>query len=302
MEKEKILSFNLNTDLAEKFDLALMLNKEELNDVIMRFIMQYVADSFSKVSKMYSVQAVVDSNYNTEKDSNYAKANRKIPLWAQKPNQNNHKIIKAFFELEEEKEFVTLEDLNKRCSNQSEFPDTFVSDFRGNFAQMRTDASNSHGKVFIVNDGNINIWDEVKDVMMENKNLFMNSSAGDSKIGEITNEMVSTAYEYAKKVYSGELTRNEGKFEIAKISGINPGSAQDLITDFLAMMEGSVYHRTMNNYATSYFIENIKKDFGEKSFQLALEATEKHIMYYNSLGYGKLKAKEDIVKKFREMK
>jgi len=119
---------------------------------------------------------------------------------------------------------------------------------------------------------------------------------------KITNEMVEIAYDYAKKVYSNELTRNEGKLEVAKVSGMNAGSAQDFITDFLAMMEGREYHRTMSNYGTTYFLKNIKKDFGDESFLLALEATEKHIKYYNSLGYGQLKAKEEIVKGLRSSK
>ncbi|MEH7415026.1 hypothetical protein V7266_07040 [Neobacillus drentensis] len=98
------------------------------------------------------------------------------------------------------------------------------------------------------------------------------------------------AYEVAKKVWFGNITRQEGKLAISKETGMNPGSAQDYITEFLAMMEGREYHRTMSNLGTAFFLENIRKDFGDKAFQLALEATEKHIKYYNSLGYGQLKA------------
>ena len=301
MEKEIALSFNVDSDLAEKFELALMLNKEKSCDVITRLLIQYVSDSFSKASKAFTVQTTVRSNYLVDEDINYAKANRKIPTWARKPQQNNHRIIKAFFEIEEEMGLVTVEALAERCSNPTDFPDTFSSDFKGNFAQMKTDASNSHGKVFVVNDDIVEIWDEIKKVLMENKHLFTNA-AGGSGMTKITKEMTGIAYDYAKEVYSGELTRNEGKLEIAKVTGMNAGSAQDYITDFLAMMEGKEYHRTMSNYGTTYFIENIRKDFGEKAFQLALEATEKHIKYYNSLGYGQLKIKEEIVKGFRGLK
>ena len=127
--------------------------------------------------------------------------------------------------------------------------------------------------------------------------------ASDDRNGnsKITNEMVKIAYEVAKKVYYGNITRQEGKLVISKETGMNPGSAQDYITDFLAMMEGREYHRTMSNIGTAYFLENIRKDFGDKAFQLALEATEKHIKYYNSLGYGQLKAKEAIVKRLKEL-
>lgn len=133
---------------------------------------------------------------------------------------------------------------------------------------------------------------------LENKSLLkrLEKTKENSKI---TIHMVATAYEYAKRVYSGAMTRQEGKAAIARASGMNEGSAQDYITDFLAMMEGKEYRRAMCNYGTAYYLENIHKDFGELSFKRAIEATEKHIKYYNGLGYGKQKTKEKILKIYR---
>lgn len=45
-------------------------------------------------------------------------------------------------------------------------------------------------------------------------------------------EMSKGAYEIAKKVYSGKLTRNEGKVEINKVTGMHEGSALAFITIF----------------------------------------------------------------------
>lgn len=45
--------------------------------------------------------------------------------------------------------------------------------------------------------------------------------------------MVTTAYKYAKKVYNGELTRQEGKTAVGRATGMNEGSAQAYISDFL---------------------------------------------------------------------
>jgi hypothetical protein len=42
----------------------------------------------------------------------------------------------------------------------------------------------------------------------------------------------------------GELARSEGKIKNPNISGMSVVSAQDYITDFLAMREGKEYHRT----------------------------------------------------------
>lgn len=125
-------------------------------------------------------------------------------------------------------------------------------------------------------------------------------TAKSTKTVKITKEMTHVAYMYAKKVYKGELSRTEGKLEIERVSGMKAGSAQDYITDFLAMMDGKEYQRVMSNYGTQYFLENIRKDFGEEAFIKAIEATEKHIKYYNSLGYGQLKSKEEIVKRLRQ--
>lgn len=298
----KTVVFDIDSDLAEKFEVALMLNKENKNEVITNLLVQYVAESFTRAAKSVTPQQPSRTSYLSDEGNNYAKANRKIPTWARKPQQNNHRIIKAYFELEEEHGVVTVEELSERCNSKTTFPNTYVTDFKGNFAQMKTDASNSHGKVFTVNDDIVEIWDEVKDVLMENKHLFtMDLDEGrELRMTKITKEMSEVGYEYAKKVYAGELTRTEGKIEIAKVTGMNAGSAQDFITDFLAMMEGSVYHRTLNNYTTKYFLESIKKDFGDEAFRLALEATEKHVRYYNGLGRSQLKGIEEIVKDLKE--
>ena len=117
---------------------------------------------------------------------------------------------------------------------------------------------------------------------------------------KITKEMVHLAYGIAKKVYIGVLTRNSGKEQIAQVSGMNPGSASDYITVFLDMLAGKEYHRTINSYATKYYLQNIKEDFGQDAFLKAIDATDKHTQYYGSLGRGKLTAIEKIVRDFRK--
>lgn len=166
------ISFNINKDIVEKFEIALLLNKEDADEIITNFMSDYISNSFLKVSKNIKAKTGVRENYTV---NNHAKANRRIPLWGERPHQNNHKIIKAFFEIESEFGFVTIDLLESRCSNQTKYPKTYVSDFKGNFAQMRTDASNSHGKVFVIKDGLVTIWDEVEQVLMKNKYLFMKS-------------------------------------------------------------------------------------------------------------------------------
>lgn len=116
---------------------------------------------------------------------------------------------------------------------------------------------------------------------------------------EITIEMSKGAYEVAKKVYSGQLTRSEGKFEVNKTTGINVGSAQVFITIFLAMMEGEEYKRTFNNDTNKFLLESIRKDYGEYTFKNALDAVQKHIKYYSTLGRGNLTGLQAIINKMK---
>jgi 5-methylcytosine-specific restriction protein A len=116
---------------------------------------------------------------------------------------------------------------------------------------------------------------------------------------KITMKMSIGAYDIAKKVYFGKLTRNEGKIEINKVTGMSKGSAQAFITIFLAMMNGEVYKRAFNNATNKFLLESIQKDFGDEYFVRALDAVQKHIDYYTTLGKGNLTGLQAIVKNMR---
>lgn len=116
---------------------------------------------------------------------------------------------------------------------------------------------------------------------------------------KITMEMSKGAYEIVKKVYSEQLTRNEGKKEINKITGMNEGSAQAFITIFLAMMSGKVYKRAFNNETNEFLLKSIKSDYGKEVYEKALNAVQKHIKYYSTLKKGQLKGLQSIVDKMK---
>ena len=112
---------------------------------------------------------------------------------------------------------------------------------------------------------------------------------------KITLEMSKGAYSVAKKIYAGKLSRNAGKQEIAKTTGMNETSAQAFITIFLGMMEGKTYKRAFNNETNRFLLESIKVDYGDQYFIRALSAAQKHIDYYSTLGKGNLTGLQDIV-------
>lgn len=116
---------------------------------------------------------------------------------------------------------------------------------------------------------------------------------------KITMEMSQKAYPVAKKVYTGQLTRNDGKSEINRISGMNKGSAQAYITIFLALMSGEEYKRAFNNETNRFLFESIRRDFGEGYYKNALTAAQKHINYYATLGKGNLTGLQRIVNELK---
>jgi len=113
--------------------------------------------------------------------------------------------------------------------------------------------------------------------------------------GKITPQMTVAAYEIAKKVYEGQLGRTEGRDEIVRLTSMASGSASDYISDLLYMMDGESYTRTLNEYATRYFLEHIRLDYGEDVFKKALDACRKHANYYATLGNGRLAYVDRIV-------
>lgn len=290
------LELIISDTLFEQFQLALTLNKSSLNEVGEQIIAAYVSDSFMQAAKSLSTNNVSKPIAPVKhEDQNYAKANRKIPTWVYRPKQNNHRIIKAFLQIENENGVVHLEDLVTRCSDKDNYPETFVSDFRGNFAQMKTDASNSHGKVFVTNGNIVEIWSEVFENIDRLRYDFLNSFEEDTMRKTITNEMVKSAYEIAKKVYEGKIGRTEGRTEIAQTTGMNEGSAGDYITNLKAMLEGQRYTRTLNTFATRYNLEKIREDYGEAAFNNAIHAVTEHVKYYNALGHGNLNSIQAVV-------
>jgi len=161
------------TEVAEKFKIALRLDDENSDEVIEDFMLKYISTSFAKAVKDPKLMTNLKSLKDIETIKNeLPKARIRIPKWAMRPNQANHKIIKAFFEVENEMGCVSLKELKRRCGDEDKYPGTYVKDFKGNFYQMKTDAYKSHGKVFELEMSNVVIWKEIEEKLMEYKEYF----------------------------------------------------------------------------------------------------------------------------------
>lgn len=141
----KSISFNVDADVFDKFNMALNLSGETSDEAADSCLRWYIAQTFGNVSKEYTPRATrtIDSN---EKDF-YGKALQRIPMWALKPSQYNHKIIKAYFMAEHIAGEATLLMMERLCSDK-ERPDLYVPTFKNNYSQMKLDGPKSHGKVF----------------------------------------------------------------------------------------------------------------------------------------------------------
>lgn len=282
----------ISDELKKRFNMALQLNGENMEEVLNRLIAEYISKTF-----YYTAEEVAGkSNCKVdEQEDKIEKAVRKIPIWSTRPSQNNHKIIKAYLEIEQEMGYVLSNDLEARCSDINKFQTTYVKDFRGNFAQLRTDAGNSHGKVFELVGDYVVIWNKVQNVLNKYRNNFLNSVDNGGSNMKITIDMSKMAFPIAKKVYEGNISRTEAAREISRETGMNEGSALAFVTIFLAMMNGEVYKRAFNNQTNEFLLKTIKNEYGEEAFKKAIFAARKHIEYYDTLGKGHLGGLERIL-------
>lgn len=89
------------------------------------------AKAFEKASQEYYLKATAKKA--ADLSNNYlGKANQRIPLLALKPNQYNHKIIRAYFMAVEIDGQATITMMERLCSDR-EHPELYVPTFRNNY-------------------------------------------------------------------------------------------------------------------------------------------------------------------------
>lgn len=166
---QKNISFSVDSDVYEKFNMALNLSGETVDDAGEACLCWYIAQAFGNASKEYTPRIAKQTDSGS-KDF-YGKALQRIPMWAMKPSQYNHKIIKAFFMAIDIAGEATLTMMERLCSDK-ERPDLFVPTFRNNYSQMKLDGPKSHGKVFEDDGDRVWIWDEVEETLVKYKESF----------------------------------------------------------------------------------------------------------------------------------
>ena len=166
------ITISINEDIYEKFCLAMNLTKDTENTAIETCMRWYIAKTFEKASHVYNPKTVARQNEDTKKDF-YGKAIQRIPIWAVKPNQYNHKIIRAYFKAVAATGRATIDMMERLCSDENNL-ELYVPTFKNNYSQMKLDGPKSHGKVFEDDGDSVWIWSEVEEVLMKYKTNFCN--------------------------------------------------------------------------------------------------------------------------------
>lgn len=167
---DRNITVSIDEDVYEKFCLAMNLTKDSENHAIETCMRWYIAKTFEKASQDYNPKAAARKIADVSNDY-YGKAIQRMPVWALKPTQYNHKIIRAYFVAIATTGCATIETMEHLCSDKN-VPELYVPTFKNNYSQMKLDVSKSHGKVFEDDGENVWIWSEVEETLMKYKNSF----------------------------------------------------------------------------------------------------------------------------------
>lgn len=96
---------------------------------------------------------------NEKTTSEISKVISRVPKWFSRPGQNNSKILIRYMNMLEKSEQVSFQQLAEECAD--------VKNFSGNFAQMNNVAEKNHGKVFTGSSDNIQLWEPIKDFVIQ---------------------------------------------------------------------------------------------------------------------------------------
>lgn len=98
-------------------------------------------------------------------------------------------------------------------------------------------------------------------------------------------EQIAALYRIATEIHLGHKTIQRGKEDAQLLHGINPNTAGLFLPNLKRMLSGERYTSRMGEPMTRYFLDNIKKDFGDVALANALVAVSKHAIYCKQIGF-----------------
>ncbi len=166
------ITLSIDTDVLKKFKYALDFNSENMQNTLENFMEEYFKKTFLTNTIERNVQATAPvATHQQVKTDDIPKAIKRIHLWAKRPKQVNHQIIKAYLQLAKDNATIKLDDLEYACKHLVDNNEQNI--FMKNYNSMKTDAGNSHGKVFEEYAGVVTIWEPIKETLEQYKQYFL---------------------------------------------------------------------------------------------------------------------------------
>lgn len=161
------VKFQIDSGLYDIFQIVLKKFNHNEKDIIENYILFYITKQMNKDLD----PDVIYPKMVHDKTDYHGKANVRIPSWAHKPFQYNHKIIRSYFKLLNTGNEVSLQNMELLCSDKSN-PELYVPTFRSNYTSMKLDNGNNHGKVFEDDGQYVKIAPEVEETLFKFRKYF----------------------------------------------------------------------------------------------------------------------------------
>lgn len=96
---------------------------------------------------------------------------------------------------------------------------------------------------------------------------------------KITDDMVIKSYEIGKLFYNNQISLKDGLGRLEAME-MNSSSAVGYIYSYSNLIQGKLFTRTTNSFATEYYLGRIYADSGKSGLEKALLSLSQHIDYY----------------------
>lgn len=159
------INITLTEDLYRRFSAACILSGQDQHEVICEKIEEFITSTFSSELSGLSAPAQAFS----KKTMVPSKVLTRIPLWAKRPDQHNHKILRAFFVVE--RDGMTTRDRMKDFFLENNYGTAWQ--FDNNFNSMRTNEGNSHGQVFACVNDLVTLSEEASSIAYKYREYFI---------------------------------------------------------------------------------------------------------------------------------
>ena len=187
--KKTSINLQINEDLFNRFEAALVLTKDNLETAIEKSMNYYISDVAKTLTRSngdIKINKVNKDNRNASNDVDKSQIiERFIRKWASGIGQINRIIIKSYFKAIELDGKATVGKMKELCSNKNEYPSLYIykpNGFENYYRQMKSgfvhdgnvDSDRSiDGKVFWESEQEVRLLNEVAPAIEKYKKYFV---------------------------------------------------------------------------------------------------------------------------------